>query len=101
MPTHRATTRPRHISRETRTTEHSRKPPFSRLPFANTDVSRRRFLGYVVAAPTLVVAAELGRQAIFDSTPNASAAAVPSARRPPRSTTCRMRCAMRHARPRT
>ncbi|GAA5164448.1 molybdopterin-dependent oxidoreductase [Pseudonocardia eucalypti] len=31
--------------------------------------SRRRFLGYLVAAPTLVVAAELGRSAIFNSPP--------------------------------
>ncbi|MBP2364477.1 molybdopterin cofactor-binding domain-containing protein [Pseudonocardia parietis] len=41
-------------------------------------VSRRRFLGYLVAAPTLVVAAEMGRQAVFDSAPQASAAAIPS-----------------------
>lgn len=46
------------------------------------NVSRRKFLGYVVAAPTLVVAAEIGRQSFFDGTafgaPNASAAAIPS-----------------------
>ncbi|MBC3194216.1 xanthine dehydrogenase family protein molybdopterin-binding subunit [Pseudonocardia sp. C8] len=41
------------------------------------DVSRRRFLGYLVAAPTLVVAAELGRQQLF-APPDASAAAIPS-----------------------
>jgi isoquinoline 1-oxidoreductase beta subunit len=46
------------------------------------DVSRRKFLGYIVAAPTLVVAAEVGRQTVFEGTsfgaPNASAAAIPS-----------------------
>lgn len=42
-----------------------------------TGVSRRRFLGYVIAAPTLVVAAEMGREAIMGA-PEASAAAVPS-----------------------
>ncbi|HEX4246785.1 MAG TPA: xanthine dehydrogenase family protein molybdopterin-binding subunit, partial [Pseudonocardia sp.] len=31
--------------------------------------SRRKFLGYLVAAPTLVVAAELGRSEIFGSRP--------------------------------
>ncbi|MBP2364479.1 molybdopterin cofactor-binding domain-containing protein [Pseudonocardia parietis] len=41
------------------------------------DVSRRRFLGYLVAAPTLVVAAEFGRQQLF-APPGASAAAIPS-----------------------
>ena len=41
------------------------------------DVSRRRFLGYLVAAPTLVVAAEVGRQQLF-APPGASAAAIPS-----------------------
>lgn len=39
--------------------------------------SRRRFLGYLIAAPTLVVAAETGRQALR-AAPSASAAAVPS-----------------------
>ena len=38
---------------------------------------RRRFLGYLVAAPTLVVAAEMGRQAIFNP-PAASALGIPS-----------------------
>ena len=48
------------------------------------DVSRRKFLGYLVAAPTLVVAAEVGRQTVFDGfgTPNASAAAIPSPPQP-------------------
>ncbi|ALE85755.1 molybdopterin cofactor-binding domain-containing protein [Pseudonocardia sp. HH130629-09] len=41
-------------------------------------VSRRRFLGYLVAAPTLVVAAEIGRQAWFPGVPQANAAAIPS-----------------------
>ncbi|MEQ3551063.1 molybdopterin cofactor-binding domain-containing protein [Pseudonocardia nematodicida] len=44
-----------------------------------SNVSRRRFLGYLVAAPTLVVAAEMGRQAWFPGTPQANAAAIPSA----------------------
>ncbi|MEJ2885527.1 molybdopterin cofactor-binding domain-containing protein [Actinomycetospora sp. OC33-EN06] len=35
-------------------------------------------MGLVVAAPVLVAAAEIGRQTIFDSVPNASAAALPS-----------------------
>ncbi|TWF80856.1 isoquinoline 1-oxidoreductase beta subunit [Pseudonocardia hierapolitana] len=43
--------------------------------------SRRRFLGYLVAAPTLVVAAELTRQSVFGGTP--AAAAVPSAPQTP------------------
>src|SRR5688572_8720159 len=38
--------------------------------------SRRRFLGYLVAAPTLVVAAELTRQSVFGGTQ--AAAAIPS-----------------------
>ncbi|MBN9792300.1 xanthine dehydrogenase family protein molybdopterin-binding subunit [Pseudonocardia sp. TMWB2A] len=42
------------------------------------NVSRRRFLGYLVAAPTLVVAAEIGRQTWFPGVPQANAAAVPS-----------------------
>ncbi|ALE75325.1 isoquinoline 1-oxidoreductase [Pseudonocardia sp. EC080625-04] len=44
------------------------------------DVSRRRFLGYLIAAPTLVVAAEVGRQTMFGGTsaPVANAAAIPS-----------------------
>ena len=44
-----------------------------------SNVSRRRFLGYLVAAPTLVVAAEMGRQTLFGGgVPQASAAAIPS-----------------------
>ncbi|TCK25190.1 xanthine dehydrogenase family protein molybdopterin-binding subunit [Pseudonocardia endophytica] len=51
------------------------------------DVSRRKFLGYIIAAPTLVVAAEIGRQSLFDAgsafgAPNASAAAIPSPPQP-------------------
>lgn len=36
---------------------------------ANSTPSRRKFLGYLIAAPTLVVAAELGRSEIFGSRP--------------------------------
>jgi isoquinoline 1-oxidoreductase beta subunit len=43
--------------------------------------SRRRFLGYLLAAPTLVVAAELTRQSVFGGTP--AAAAIPSAPQTP------------------
>lgn len=42
------------------------------------NVSRRRFLGYLVAAPTLVVAAEIGRQTWLPGVPQANAAAIPS-----------------------
>jgi isoquinoline 1-oxidoreductase subunit beta len=35
------------------------------LPEPRTQLGRRRFLGYLIAAPTLVVAAELGRSEIF------------------------------------
>ncbi|MEV1292902.1 molybdopterin cofactor-binding domain-containing protein [Pseudonocardia sp. NPDC049635] len=46
---------------------------------ARSSVSRRRFLGYLVAAPTLVVAAEMGRQTLFGGgVPQASATAIPS-----------------------
>jgi isoquinoline 1-oxidoreductase subunit beta len=41
-----------------------------------TRTSRRRFLGYLVAAPTLVVAAELTRQSVFGEAQ--AAAAIPS-----------------------
>lgn len=44
--------------------------------------SRRRFLGYLIAAPTLVVAAEIGREQVFGS-PFASAASVPGAPQTP------------------
>lgn len=47
-----------------------------------SNVSRRRFLGYLVAAPTLVVAAELGREQIWGA-PQASAASVPGAPQTP------------------
>ncbi|SFO31416.1 isoquinoline 1-oxidoreductase, beta subunit [Pseudonocardia ammonioxydans] len=56
---------------------HRASAPERRSP-GRSHVSRRRFLGYLVAAPTLVVAAEVGRQAVFDSTPVANAAAIPS-----------------------
>jgi isoquinoline 1-oxidoreductase beta subunit len=46
-----------------------------------TRSSRRRFLGYLVAAPTLVVAAEFTRQSVFADP--ASAAAIPSAPQTP------------------
>ncbi|MHA6624955.1 molybdopterin cofactor-binding domain-containing protein [Pseudonocardia sichuanensis] len=48
---------------------------------ARPGTSRRRFLGYLVAAPTLVVAAELTRQSVFAEP--ASAAAIPSAPQTP------------------
>ena len=55
-------------------------PDGEKAGFGRTNVSRRRFLGYVVAAPTLVVAAEMGRQAVFGSSSStASATAIPSA----------------------
>lgn len=44
--------------------------------------SRRRFLGYLIAAPTLVVAAELTRESIWGG-PQASAAAIPGAPQTP------------------
>ena len=56
---------------------HRASAPERRSP-GRSHVSRRRFLGYLVAAPTLVVAAEVGRQAVFDSAPVANAAAIPS-----------------------
>jgi isoquinoline 1-oxidoreductase beta subunit len=59
MPAHRATTRPR--------------PDACATP---RTASRRRFLGYLLAAPTLVVAAELGGSSLFGTTP-AWAAAIP------------------------
>jgi isoquinoline 1-oxidoreductase beta subunit len=45
-------------------------------------LGRRKFLGYLVAAPTLVVAAELTRQQAFGA-PTASAAPIPSTPQPP------------------
>jgi isoquinoline 1-oxidoreductase beta subunit len=62
MPTHRAAERPR--------------------PAHRPDLGRRRFLGYLVAAPTLVVAADLGIQSLW-SAPEAAAAGVPSPPQPP------------------
>jgi isoquinoline 1-oxidoreductase beta subunit len=44
--------------------------------------SRRRFLGYLIAAPTLVVAAELTRESIWGG-PQASAASIPGAPQTP------------------
>ncbi|WP_433803368.1 molybdopterin cofactor-binding domain-containing protein [Actinomycetospora sp. CA-084318] len=67
MPTHRATT-----TRSRPTTE----------PAHRADVKRRSFLGLLVAAPVLVTAAEIGRQTIFDTVPDASAVALPSAPQP-------------------
>jgi len=52
MPAHRAITRPR--------------PDACATP---RTASRRRFLGYLLAAPTLVVAAELGGSSLFGTTP--------------------------------
>ncbi|GAA1867956.1 molybdopterin-dependent oxidoreductase [Pseudonocardia ailaonensis] len=50
---------------------------------AKAPVGRRKFLGYLIAAPTLVVAAELTRQEVFGG-PSASAATpIPSAPQPP------------------
>ncbi|MCW0214859.1 MAG: molybdopterin-dependent oxidoreductase [Pseudonocardia sp.] len=70
MPTHRASDTARRPDGE------------QRSGFGRTDVSRRKFLGFLVAAPTLVVAAELGRQSIWGS-PEAYAAPIPSAPQPP------------------
>lgn len=71
MPNHRATTTRSRPSREHTST------------FGRSDLSRRRFLGYVVAGTTLVAAAEFTRETVFDSTPSASAFAVPSAPQTP------------------
>ena len=49
---------------------------FASPPRETTGTSRRRFLGYLVAAPTLVVAAELTRQSVFGEAQ--AAAAIPS-----------------------
>jgi isoquinoline 1-oxidoreductase beta subunit len=49
---------------------------FASTPRETTSTSRRRFLGYLVAAPTLVVAAELTRQSVFGEAQ--AAAAIPS-----------------------
>ncbi len=46
------------------------------------DTSRRRFLGYLVAAPTLVVAAEFTRQSVFGGA-QAAAESIPSAPQTP------------------
>ncbi|MGI8815419.1 MAG: molybdopterin cofactor-binding domain-containing protein [Pseudonocardia sp.] len=45
------------------------RDPDRELSEARRSVGRRRFLGYLVAAPTLVVAAELGRSEIFGQRP--------------------------------
>ena len=63
MPAHRATTRPR--------------PDTGPRDGTARTASRRRFLGYLLAAPTLVVAAELGRSSVFGATP-AWAADIPN-----------------------
>src|SRR5918992_750723 len=49
---------------------------FASPPRDTTGTSRRRFLGYLIAAPTLVVAAELTRQSVFGEAQ--AAAAIPS-----------------------
>jgi isoquinoline 1-oxidoreductase beta subunit len=49
---------------------------FASPPRETSGTSRRRFLGYLVAAPTLVVAAELTRQSVFGEAQ--AAAAIPS-----------------------
>jgi isoquinoline 1-oxidoreductase subunit beta len=56
-------------------------PPRAGSGLLHKDASRRRFLGYLVAAPTLVVAAELTRQSVFGGTQ--AAAAIPSAPQTP------------------
>ena len=58
------------------TTQHVRPAP-SDSSRCRREIGRRRFLGYLLAAPTLVVAAELGRQHLFDPA-QASAASVPT-----------------------
>jgi isoquinoline 1-oxidoreductase beta subunit len=68
MPNHRATT--------TRSRTRSDRP--AKQTILGSDLSRRRFLGYVVAGSTVIAAAELGRESLFGSTPKASALAVPS-----------------------
>ncbi|MBW0116996.1 molybdopterin cofactor-binding domain-containing protein [Pseudonocardia abyssalis] len=47
-----------------------------------TPVGRRRFLGYLIAAPTLVVAAEFTREQVFGAS-SASASPIPSTPQPP------------------
>jgi isoquinoline 1-oxidoreductase subunit beta len=65
MPAHRAGT----------TTQPA---PGKHAAAGRSPVNRRRFLGYLVAAPTLVVVADVGREAVFGGAPQASAAALPS-----------------------
>lgn len=73
MPAHRATPRRADdtipATREEAATAHARS-------LLRRDVGRRRFLGYLIAAPTLVVAAELTQQSVF--APSASALPLPS-----------------------
>lgn len=67
MPTHRAETRP--------------NPHAGGIDkgFGRSPVNRRKFLGFVIAAPTLMVAAEVGRSTFFPQyASTASAAALPS-----------------------
>ncbi|WP_219412464.1 molybdopterin cofactor-binding domain-containing protein [Pseudonocardia nigra] len=59
-----------------------RVAPAPRAGLLGKDTSRRRFLGYLIAAPTLVVAAEVTRQSVFGGS-SASAAAIPSAPQTP------------------
>ena len=66
MPAHRASTT-------------TRPDPRRDSGTGRSPVNRRRFLGYIVAAPTLVVAAEMGRQAVWGAPEaNASTTAIPS-----------------------
>ncbi|WP_433504439.1 molybdopterin cofactor-binding domain-containing protein [Pseudonocardia halophobica] len=62
---------------------HRFAPPPTRTPKElgtgrRAPVGRRKFLGYLIAAPTLVVAAEFTRQQVFDGPSTAWAAATPS-----------------------
>ncbi|SHL32392.1 isoquinoline 1-oxidoreductase, beta subunit [Pseudonocardia thermophila] len=84
MPAHRAATR-RDISRadsaaaEAAHTAEARAEAATRnaRSLLRRDTGRRKFLGYLVAAPTLVVAAELTRQSVFGA-PTANALGLPS-----------------------
>jgi isoquinoline 1-oxidoreductase beta subunit len=63
MPAHRAPT--------------TRRSPDEKAGLGRHVASRRRFLGYLIAAPTLVVAAELTRESLWGPS-EASAASIPS-----------------------
>ena len=67
MPAHRATSRP------------NPHPGGIEKGLGRSSVSRRKFLGFMIAAPTLVVVADVGRSTFFPQyAATASAAAVPS-----------------------